>query len=160
MKKRIWLSLLLVVVVVSLSALWFFTVYLMPASEIGFRIYLSENNALVISDSDILSYNRTSQEMTLTPESSEKVGKMGDNLYSFTGFVIRIDGEEIYRGIFRAPTMSAIPSPPEIAILFPSYPESYRVMRVFFPAFQPPSDYPTKNMKVFQHFERTGKLSH
>ena len=34
---------------------------------------------------------------------------LGD-FYSFTGFVIKIDGEEIYRGIFREHTMSAIPA--------------------------------------------------
>ena len=57
--------------------------------------------------------------MAITPEASERLTKTGD-LYSFTGFVIKTDGEEIYRGIFREHTMSATPASPRISILFPS----------------------------------------
>lgn len=145
---------------VALISASFYIGYLMRASESGFRIYDSKNNALVISDSDILSYNWTSQEITLTNQSSERLKNMGDNLYNFTGFVIKIDGKEVYSGVFRAPYMSALSPPPKIAIEFPDYPENYRIMRMFFPTFQPSNDYATQNLKIYQHFEKIGKLIH
>jgi hypothetical protein len=135
------------------------------ASEPGFRIYSIEDNALLIPDADILSYNWTSQEMAITPEASERLTKIGD-LYSFTGgFVIKIDGEEIYRGIFREYTMSAIPAPPKISILFPSasFPfesVNYGAIRMFWPFFQPPGDQPVNNAKIFQYFEKINKLKY
>ena len=158
MRRRIWIGLLLVVLA-SIPALLFFSSYAMQPSEVGFRIYSLKNDALLISDADILSYNWTSQEMAITTEASERLRKIGD-LYSFTGgFVIRIDGEEIYRGIFREYTMSAIPAPPKISILFPSasFPfesVNYGAIRMFFPSFQPPSDQPVNNAKIFQYFEK------
>ena len=135
----------------------------MQPSEVGFRIYSLENNALLISDADILSYNWTSQEMSITAEASERLIDVGEGLYSFTGFVIKIDGEEIYRGVFRSPVMSAIPAPPRISVLYPSllFPagsENYEAIRMFFPSCQPPGDQPENNAKIFQYFERISKL--
>lgn len=162
-KRRIWIGFLLVVLA-SISALCFFRSYMMQPSEAGFRIYSIENNALLISDADILSYNWTSQEMAITPEASERLTEMGD-FYSWTGFVIEIDGEEIYCGIFRAHTMSAIPASPRISILFPSvlFPSqsiNYGAIRMFFPFFQPPSDQPVNNAKILHYFEKTNKLKY
>ena len=133
-------------------------------SEAGFRIYSLQNNTLLISDADILSYNWTSQEMAITPEASERLTEIGD-LYGWTGFVIKIDGEEIYRGILREYTMSAIPALPRISILFPSafFPfesVNYGAIRMFFPSFQPPSDQPVNNAKILQYFEKTNKLEY
>ena len=164
MKRRIWVSFLLVVLA-SLSALWFFGGYMMQPSEAGFRIYSLQNNALLISDADILSYNWNNQEMAITPEASERLTEM-ENLYSYsTEFVIKIDGEEIYRGIFRNASMSAIPESPIICILFPSvlFPspsENYGAIRMFYPFFQPPSDQPVNNAKIFQYFEKINKLEY
>ena len=160
MERRIWIGFLLVVLA-SISALWFFGSYMMQPSEAGFRIYSIENNALLISDADILSYNWTSQEMAITPEASERLTEMGD-LYSWTGFVIKIDGEEIYRGIFRTYDTSATPASPRISILFPSafFPfqsVNYGAMRMFWPFFQPPSDQPVNSAKIFQYFEKINK---
>lgn len=164
MKRRIWIGFLFVVLA-SLSILWFLGSYMMQTSEAGFRIYSLENNALLISDADILSYNWTSQEMALTSEASERLIELGENLYNFTGFVIKIDGEEIYRGVFRSFYMSAIPGPPQISILFPSmfFPsesKNYRAMRMFYPTCQPPSDQSANNAKIFRYFEKIGKLKH
>jgi hypothetical protein len=163
MERRIWIGLLLVVLA-SLSALLFFSSYTMHPSEAGFRIYSLQNNAVLVSDADILSYNWTSQEMAITPEASERLTKIGD-LYSFTGFVIKTDGEEIYRGIFREHIMSATPASPRISILFPSvlFPSesiNYGAIRMFFPFFQPPSDQPVNNAKIFNYFEKIEKLEY
>jgi len=163
MKRRIWIGSLLVVLA-SISTLWFFRSYMMQPSEAGFRIYSLQNNALLISDADILSYNWNSQEMAITPEASERLTEM-ENLYSWTGFVIKIDGEEIYRGIFRAHTMSAIPASPRISIqfpsvLFPSQSINYGAIRMFFPFFQPPSDQSVNNAKILNYFEKINKLKY
>lgn len=163
MERRVWIGLLLVVLA-SISALWFFSSYVMQPSEAGFRICSIENNALLISDADVLSFNWTSQEMVITTEASERLTKIGD-LYSFTGFVIKIDGEEIYRCIFREYTMSAIPASPKISILFPSasFPfesVNYGAIRMFFPSFQPPSDQPANNAKILSYFEKINKLEY
>jgi hypothetical protein len=123
-----------------------------------------ENNAVLISDPDILSYNWTSQEIAITDSAAHRLVEMEDSLYSFTGsFVIRIDGEEVYRGIFRMAVHSAIPSPPQICIMFPSilFPsenEDYHSMRMFYPSFDLPGDQPEANAKLHQHFEEAGKM--
>ena len=165
MKRRIWIGFLLVALA-SISAIWFLGSYMMQPSEQGFRMYSLENDALLISDADILSYNWTSQEMAITDEASERLKAIGDNLYSFsTGFVIRINGEEMYRGVFRLAIMSAIPPSPQISILFPSmlFPsqsENYGAIRMFYPSFQPPSDQIVINTKIFQYFEQNNKLKY
>jgi hypothetical protein len=163
MKRKIWMGLSLVVLV-SISVLWFFGSNMTQPSEAGFRIISLQNNATLISDADILSYNWTSQEMAITPEASQRLTGMGD-LYSWTGFVIRIDGEEVYRGVFRENTMSAIPASPMISMMFPSssFPfqsMNYGAIRMFFPSFQPPSDQPTNNARILQYFEKANKLEY
>ena len=87
---------------------------------------------------------------------------MGD-LYAWAGFVVKIDGVEVYRGVFRAHTMSAIPAPPSITILFPSVvlpseTENYGAIRMFYPSFQPPGDLPANNARLLQYFDRANKL--
>jgi hypothetical protein len=147
---------------VGLSSASLASYHLGKLSEAGFRIYSIENNFLLISDADILSYNWTSQEMAITLEASERLTKTGD-LYSWTGVVIKIDGEETYHGIFREYIMSAIPASPRICILFPSmlFPSesiNYGAIRMFFPFFEPPDDQQVNNAKILQYFEKTGKL--
>ena len=131
-------------------------------SEVGFRVYSLQDNSLLLSDTDILSYNWTSQEMAISAQASTRLAG-AENLYSFTGFVIRLDGEELYRGVFRRITMSAIPAPPKISILYPSVilpseSENSGALRMFYPSFQPPSDQTASNAKILQHFEKTDRL--
>jgi len=102
--------------------------------------------------------------MAITSEASERLKALSD-LYSFTGFVIKIDGEEIYRGVFRTHTMSATPASPRISILYPSafFPfqsVNYEAIRMFWPSFQPPSDQPVNNAKILNYFEKTNKLKY
>ena len=150
---------------VLVAGLWIYTSYMMQQSEAGFRLVFVENNDVLISDSDILSYNWTSQEIALSEGSSERLIQMGDSLYSFAaGFVIRIDGEEVYRGVFRSPIMSAIPAPPKISIMFPNtvFPSSTpddHAIRMFYPSFKPPNDQPEQNAKLADYFGRINKLT-
>ena len=161
MRRRVWIGFLLVALV-SVSALWLFGSHVMQPSETGFRIYSLQNNTLLISDADILSYNWTSQEMAITAQASQRLNQTGD-LYNWTGIVVKIDGEEVYHGVFRKDTMNAIPAPPKISIIFPSviFPsgsENYGAIRMFFPSFQPPNDQPVNNTKILQYFEKVQKL--
>ena len=162
MKKRLWLFFLLVLIV-SVIAGWLFRGYLTQPSEAGLRIVSLESNEVLISDADVLSYNLTSQEITITDQASDRLTALGDSLYRFTdGFVIRIDGEEIYRGVFRMAIHSAIPSPPKISILypsmlFPSETENRNAIRMFYPTFEPPSNQPEKYAKFVQYFKTRGR---
>lgn len=131
----------------------------------GFTVvYLSDNSTL-ISDADVLSFNSTSQEFTLTQNASQRLQQLGYSLYNFTNTVsVRINGEEIYKIIFRNAAMSAVPQPPTVAILYPSitFPEGTQidnVMRLFYPSFTPPSDMQTMNTKLVNFFEDTNRLS-
>jgi hypothetical protein len=153
---------LVLVVIVSISAVWFLEGYSSKHSGLGFGIYSLGDNSLLLSDADILSYNWTSQEITITAQASQRLNRTQD-LYSWTGFVIKIDGEETYKGVFREATMNAIPAPPKISVIFPSVDlatmsTNYGAVRMFFPSFQPPSDQPGNNAKVLNYFERVNKL--
>jgi hypothetical protein len=165
MQKRIWVSLLLVVLAL-IAVLWVFRSYVVQPSETGFSLVSLKDNTLLISDGDVLSYNWTSQEIALTDGASQRLIQMGQSLYSFTdGFVIKINGEEVYRGVFRSPIMSAIPAPPKISIMFPSmlFPstsENNHAIRMFYPGFQPPPDQPEKNSRLSQYFDGVNKLTY
>jgi hypothetical protein len=165
MKIRMWIILLLIVLAF-IAVLWVFRSYVVQPTETGFSLISLKDNTLLISDKDILSYNWTSQEMALTDGASQKLIQMGENLYSFTdGFVIKIDDEEVYQGVFRSPIMSAIPAPPKISIMFPSmlFPsesENHHAIRMFYPDFQPPNNQQEKNSKLSQCFEEINKLTY
>ena len=133
------------------------------SSKEGFTLTFLENNVLLISDADVVSYNLTNQEIVITEIASERLVSMGNGLYNFTGFLIRIDGEEVYHGVFRSAIMSAIPGPPKICILFPStlLPsgiENHNAIRMFYPGFEPPSDPPESNEKIVEYFEEVDKI--
>jgi hypothetical protein len=160
-----WIILLLVVLAF-IAVLWVFGSYVGQPSEAGFSLVSLKDNTLLISDVDVLSYNWTSQEIALTDGASQRLLHMGENLYSFTdGFVIKINGEEAYQGVFRSPIMSAIPEPPKISIMYPSilFPSEIvnnHAIRLFYPGFQPPNYQPEKNLKLSQYFEGVNKLTY
>jgi len=154
---------MVLIVIALILAVGLFTGYVEPPPEDGFRLIFLEDNALLISSSDIVSYNLTSQEIAITEAASERLVSMGDELYSFTGFLIKIDGEEGYQGVFRSAFMSAIPGPPKICILFPSMHlqsgiENHNAIRMFYPRFEPPSDQPQANAKFSEYFREANKL--
>lgn len=166
MKRGVWIGLALIVLVL-VTALYFLESSMVKEpSEEGFRIVASQDNVVLISDVDVLSYNWTSQEMSITDAASQRLLGLGDSLYSFSaGFIIKINGEEIYRGVFRAAYMSAIPAPPKISILFPSltYPsgvENPKAMMLFYPSGKLPTDQSEANTKLSNYFEKVNKLTY
>jgi hypothetical protein len=162
---RRWILIFILIVTALILTIGLFTCYVEPPPEEGFRLIFLEDNALLISGSDIVSYNLTSQEIAITEAASERLANMGDELYSFTGFLIKIDGEEVYQGVFRSAFMSAIPGPPKICILFPSMHlqsgiENHNAIRMFYPRFEPPSDRQEANAKFSEYFGEANKLIH
>jgi hypothetical protein len=168
LKKKASIGVLLIVVVVVAAVLIYqnsLTETPETAPDDGFTmVYLSDNSTL-LSDSDILSFNSTSQEFNLTDAATQRLQAAGDNLYNFSNVVsVRINGEEIYQGIFRSAVMSAVPELPTVAILYPSitFPggaEKENAMRIFYPGFTVPSDMQAMNTKLTSFFEDTNRLT-
>jgi hypothetical protein len=155
-------ALLLVLALVSVA--WYFGRNASHTYKEGFQIVSLEDNEILISDSDIQSYNWTSQEIAITDSASRRLLEREDSLYSLTsGFMIKINGEELYRGVFRMAIHSAIPPAPQISIMFPSMlfsfgTENYNAMMMFYPFFEPPGNQPEADAKLFHHFESAGKI--
>ena len=167
MKKQVILGVLLVVIVAVAAVLVFQSDLLGSASEdkTGFTMVSLSDNSVLLYDTDILSFNSTSQEFLLTDSAVQRLQAAGTNLYNFTNIVsIRVNGEEIYRGIFRSIIMSAVPEPPTVAILYPSVTipdctEKENAMRLFYPSFELPSDMQAMNTKLTGFFEDTNRLA-
>jgi len=160
-RKTLISSVLIVVILILVVGLFFGSMD--SSSKDGFTLTFLENNILLISDSDVVSYNVTSQEIVITEIALEGLVNMGNELYNFTGFVIRIDGEEVYQGVFRSAIMSAIPGSPRICVLFPSMflqseIENSNAIRMFYPGFEPPSDQSGANAKFIDYFAQANKL--
>ena len=165
MKKRVW-AIALLIVLVAIASLWVFRGSWTQPSEAGFSVVSLKDNTVLISDADVVAYNWTSQEITLTDVAVQRLTQIGESLYAFSpGFSIRINNEEIYQGIFRTAYMSAMPGPPKIAILFPSmsFPSdtvNNHALRLFFPSYQSPSNQTQEDSKLAQYFEQENKLVH
>jgi hypothetical protein len=167
LKKQVIIGLLAVIVAVAAVVIYQNTLAKTSESKplTGFTMVILSDNTTLLSDADIISFNSTSQEFTLTQNASQRLQESGYGLYNFTNTVsIRVNGEEIYRGIFRNAAMSAVPEPPTIAILYPSitFPEGTQkdnAMRLFYPSFTPPSDMQAMNAKLESFFEDTNRLT-
>jgi hypothetical protein len=135
-----------------------------PKQDKGFILALNDGSAPLLSDADILSFNLTSQEMVLTDNASERLANLGDGLYNFSSvYVFWVDGEEVYQGIFRSAVMSALPSYPKIAFLYPSFDyltneENNHAIRLFYPNFEVSSDQTENNAKLVAYFQEAGKV--
>jgi hypothetical protein len=89
---------ILVIAVVVVAGIFYFTSQLIGSTE-RFGIYLLKNNEQVISDEEIVWYDKNSYEIKLTDEGAEEIKALK---VPVTGspFVIKIDGKEIYEGSF------------------------------------------------------------
>ena len=122
-----------------------------------FEIYLSESNELVISDRDIVSYNRTSHQIKLNDEGVERVKKM--DLYH-KSFVLKLNGEEMYNGSF----WSDIDSMPytgvailDILAIQRGLTNTLRIEPCYPPSFCTNLD-PRENSELLAYFQRIGNL--
>ncbi|MCW4019013.1 MAG: hypothetical protein NWF00_10115 [Candidatus Bathyarchaeota archaeon] len=151
-------SLLLAVLIALVAVLWVCQDR-SPSLESGFSLVSQKDNAVLVSDADIVSYNSTSQEITLTAQASQRLTQMGDELYKSVG-VIRINGEEICQGLFRTAYMSSIPPPSKITIFFPSDLTDDHALRLLYPQSEPPSNLQENYAQFIQYFDDANKLTH
>ncbi|MEM2103963.1 MAG: hypothetical protein QW717_03630 [Candidatus Bathyarchaeia archaeon] len=151
-KKLILAVILLLLAGIAAVAWFFFT----QQPRRGFGIYLAWSNELVISDEDIVSYNRTSHEIRLTVGGVEKIKALKVPVTGIP-FVIKINGREIYAGSFWTSFSSLSYSGIVIDTLKiqnytikieKGYPSS-----AFFKGVDP-----RNNSEIFNYFQEKGKL--
>lgn len=151
MEKKFGMILLFVGVVI--IAGWLILSH-QPQISKKFGIYLLEENKLVISDKDIVWYNKTSHEIKLTKEGVEKIEALQVPLNG-KPFVVRIDGKEIYNGTFVTP-ISSIPCR-GIVIVTLVQDGIIKMERGY-----PPSEFegvdPRINSEIFDCLQKDGKL--
>jgi hypothetical protein len=133
----------------------YFILSIMKPSEKGFGIYLQESGELVISDLEIVSYNKTSHEIKLTDAGVERIEGLQVPLNG-AGFVIRVEGEEIYRGAFWSP----ISSLPYHGVVIETLVTNNSVkIEAGYPSSQFQGEDPRDNPKVLDYLEKVGKLT-
>ncbi len=164
MKNLVLVSVLLIVLVL-VAGLWTFRSSWLPSGSAGFNLVRLSDNSVLLSDEDVLSFNSTNQEMALSDMASKRLLQVGDSLYMFNSTVsVRVNGEEVYQGIFRMASMSALPAPPKIAILFPSmdFPtgvENDHALKLFYPFFEPTGELAAMNAKLTKYFQETNRFA-
>ncbi len=153
-------SLLIVVVLVSIgiSAVfgWRFLNPNLQSQEEGFGIYLREDHKLVVSDEDFVSYNQTSHEIKLTKSGAGKIEALNISVFG-DPFVVKIDGEEIYNGTFMTPISSLPVASSEAVIVTLVQNDTIRI-QMGYPGTEPADRDPRKDSRVFDFFQKTGKL--
>ena len=112
---------------------------------------------MVISDRDIVSYNRTSHQIKLNEEGIERVKKM--YLYH-KSFVLKLSGKEMYNGSF----WSDIDSMPytgvaiiDILAIQHGSTDTLRIEPCYPTSFCLGVD-PRDNLELLDYFQRIGKL--
>ncbi len=155
MKKRFGLILLFAGIVAVLG--WSILSQQLQVLKESFGIYLLESNELVISDEDIVWYNKTSHEIELTEGGVEKIEALHVSLYG-SPFVVKINGEEIYNGSFVTP-ISSIPVPPSEVVIETLVQDNIIKMQRGYPASQFGDQDSRNNPKIFGYFQKIGKLT-
>ena len=151
-----WFKALAVIIVGSIviSGCW---LLLSPKTNGDFGIYLVGNDELIISEKEIIVYDGGLHEITLTEEGIKRIEDLIQILpFNGTRFVLRIRGEEMYRGWFFSPT-SSLPCS-EVVILTFIQDNTIQIDA----GYPSPSNFqgedPRSNSKVFDYFRSIGKL--
>src|SRR4030042_1944486 len=98
MNRRINTGITIIIILI-IILIYLFLNYISQITERKFGVYLLENDELVISDIDIVSYNKTSQVMELTEGGADKIQNLKVEMEG-KPFVIKLDGREMYNGSF------------------------------------------------------------
>ncbi|MEM2931099.1 MAG: hypothetical protein QW797_09625 [Thermoproteota archaeon] len=122
----------------------------------GFGIYLSESDELVISDEDIVWYNKTSHEIRLTAGGVEKIKALRVPVTGIP-FVIKIDGKKIYDGSFWV-SISSLSYSGIVIDTLKIQDDTIKIEKGYpSPEFFEGVD-PRNNSEVLDHFQKIGKL--
>jgi hypothetical protein len=121
-----------------------------------FGIYLIENNKLVISDEDIVWYNRTSHEIRLTELGVKNIEGLQVSVYG-NPFAAKIGGVQIYNGLFVTPISSISQPPSEVVIETVVHNNTIKI-QMGYPPSQFVAEDPRNNSKIFDCFQSIKKL--
>jgi hypothetical protein len=122
-----------------------------------FGIYLLKNNELVISDDEIVWYNKNSHEIKLTKEGVKKIQAL--NMVSVIygePFVLKIGDQEIYNGFFWTP-ISSIGFQGIAIETFVWADNTIKLQNGYPPGSLQGAD-PRNDPRIFGHFQKLGKL--
>ena len=122
----------------------------------GFGIYLVKDNRLIIADNDVLSYTWNSHTLKLTEEGARRIRELSVPVVG-EPFVLKVNGEELYRGYF----WTSISSISCNGIMID-------VLRITDNCVSLENGYPSESFftgadprdqkEVFEYFQRIGKL--
>ena len=100
MKRRVVLYLVILFIVVVVIGDWFVLNDQFRNRE-GFAVYLAGNNEPIISDRDIVFYNKTSHQIKLNEEGVNRTKKFDyfTTMYH-KSFIVKLNGKEMYNGSF------------------------------------------------------------
>jgi len=121
-----------------------------------FGIYLTESNKLVISDEDIVWYNRTSHEIRLTELGVKNIEGLQVSVYG-NPFAAKIGGVQIYNGLFVTPISSISQPPSEVVIETVVHNNTIKI-QMGYPPSQFGAEDPRNNSKIFDCFQSIKKL--
>jgi len=158
MKNKNKIGLVALFVGVAVVGGWFFLSNQMQASNKRFGIYLQESDELVISDKEIVSYNKTSHEIRLTEEGVRKIEVLSYEVPMHGKlFVVKLNNKMIYNGSFWSPISSVSAS----GIVIDTFVQDNTIT---IEAGYPSSEFfkgidPRNSSEIFEFFRRVGKLT-
>ena len=135
----------------------------------GFGIFLKETGELVISDKHIKAYHANTHEIELNEEGISKwnsymtyetIPQLVQTLYN-QEFVLKVDGEEMYRGKFWSMASSAIPDSIVIEETLFKLEDNKNTIQIKYGYPIPDNSYTEdiiNNPKVLRFFEKKGLL--
>ena len=124
-----------------------------------FGIYITKDSAQVLSGVDVIFYNVTSHEFTLTIACTARLQEMRPP--PMGAFAVRVSGRDVLVGLFVPPVTSRSYPPEQVVITYPDIELRYGVMKI---QMGYPWDYPPKGVdprdvpELTQFFESVGKL--
>ena len=153
--KASWAILVVAVLVVAGG---FYLAHQLNAPSERFGIYVLNNNELIISDDEIVWYNKSSHEIKLTEEGAEKIDaiKMISVTYG-EPFVLKIGDQEIYSGCFWTP-MSSVSHQGIIIETLVDPSDNTIKLEMGYPSGSLQDSDPRNDPMIFDHFQKMGKL--
>jgi hypothetical protein len=155
-QTKIWLGVFFLSIVIFGG--WLILNHLILTSPGEFGIYLVENGKLIISDKDIISYNKTNHEIKLTKGGIERLKEL--DLYQ-RKFVIKLNGIEMYEGAFWSNLSSRIYDGVvilDIHLIQEEVTDSITIEPWYPPTLFKGTEDPRLSTEIFNYFQRIGKL--
>jgi len=147
---------ILTIAVVLVTGIFYFAGQLGGSTE-RFGVYLLKNNELVISDDEIVWYDKNSYEIKLTDEGIERIQALEVGSHG-EPFVVKIGDQEIYEGSFWTPISSVSYHGIFIETLVNTTDHTIRLEKGY-----PSSDFfegidLRNDPRILDHFQKLGKL--